>query len=181
MIAKLDKVLERGYISPGFVASLTSYFAVPKGENDIQLVYDGTDSGLNDALWSPSFWLPNSSSAVRLLSFYSFLFDSDIGECFLNFPNDPKIGPHCGVDLTPFKGCLKTRPEYTSSVLWECWARCFMGCKPSPYIAVRYLYLADELCRGDQCSLTNSMRWDSIRLNLPGVSDFDPHLPRVLK
>jgi hypothetical protein len=64
MIAKLDKVLDRGYISPGWVASLTSYFAVPKGENDIRLVYDGSDSGLNEALWSPSFWLPNSASAV---------------------------------------------------------------------------------------------------------------------
>jgi hypothetical protein len=96
MFAKLDKVLERGYISPGFVASLTSYFTVPKGEHDIRLVYDGTDSGLSDALWLPSFWLPNSSLAVRLLLFYSFLFDSDIGECFLNFPNDPKIRPYCG-------------------------------------------------------------------------------------
>jgi hypothetical protein len=42
MIEKLEKVLERGYISPGWVASLTSYFAVPKGEDDIRLVYKGT-------------------------------------------------------------------------------------------------------------------------------------------
>ena len=108
MIGKLDKVLERGYISPGWVASLTSYFAVAKGEEDIRIVYDGTESGLNESLWSPSFWLPNSLSAVRLLSFYSYLFDSDIEECFLNFPNDPKIRPYCGVDLTPFKGKLKS-------------------------------------------------------------------------
>jgi hypothetical protein len=131
MIAKLDKVLERGYISPGFVASLTWYFAVPKGEHDIRLVYDGTDLGLNNALWSPSFWLPNSSSAVRLLLFYSFLFDSDIGECFLNFPNDPIICPYCGVDLTRFKGQLKSRPEYTSGVLWESWARCSWDASPA--------------------------------------------------
>jgi hypothetical protein len=25
------------------------------------------------------------------------------------------------------------------------------------------------------------MRWDSVRLNLPGASNFDPRLPRVLK
>jgi hypothetical protein len=181
MIAKLDKVLDRGYISPGWVASLTSYFAVPKGENDIRLVYDGSDSGLNEALWSPSFWLPNSASAVRLISFYSFLFDSDIGECFLNFPNDPAIRPYCGVDLTPFAGKLKSRPKFVKGTLWEHWDRCFMGCKPSPYIAVRYLYLADEFCRGDRRSKTNPMRWDFICFNLPASSDFDPRLPRVMK
>jgi hypothetical protein len=64
MVEKLNKVLERGYISPGWVISLTSYFAVPKGKFDIRLVYDGTASGLNVALWAPSFWLPNSESAV---------------------------------------------------------------------------------------------------------------------
>jgi hypothetical protein len=181
MIEKLDKVLGRGYISAGWVSSLTSYFAVPKGEFDIRLVYDGTASGLNESLWSPSFWLPNSKSAVRLVSFYSFLFDSDIGECFLNFPNDPKIRPFCGVDLTPFQGRLLSRPKFTEGILWERWERCFMGCKPSPYIAVRYLYLGDEFCRGDRRSLTNPMRWDSVKLNLPGAPDFDPRLPRVMK
>ena len=45
-INKLDKELARGYISPGLVVSLTSYFAVAKGEWDIHLVYDGTSSGL---------------------------------------------------------------------------------------------------------------------------------------
>jgi hypothetical protein len=64
MIAKLDKVLGRGYISPGLVVSLTSYFAVPKGESDIRLVYDGSSSGLNGSLWAPSFWMPTSQSAV---------------------------------------------------------------------------------------------------------------------
>jgi hypothetical protein len=181
MIKKLDKVLERGHISSGWVASLTSYFAVPKGEDNIQLVHDGTESGLNDALWSPSFWLPNSSSAVRLISFYSYLFDADIGECFLNFPNDPKIRPYCGVDLTPFKAQLKSRPEYVEGILWERWERCFMGCKPSPYIAVRYLYISDEFFRGDRRSLRNPMRWDLVRLNLPGAANFDPRLPRVMK
>jgi hypothetical protein len=181
MIKKLDKVLEQGYISSGWVASLTSYFAVPKGEDDIRIVYDGTESGLNDALWSPSFWLPNSASAVRLISFYSYLFDADIGECFLNFPNDPKIRPYCGVDLTPFKGQLKSRVSYTEGILWERWERCFMGCKPSPYIAIRYLYISDEFCRGDRRSLKNPMRWDFVRLNLPGSRNHDPRLPRVMK
>jgi hypothetical protein len=163
------------------VASLTSYFAVPKGENDIGLVYDGSDSGLNEALWLSSFWLPNSGSAVRLISFYSFLFDLDIGECFLNFPNDPIIPPYCGVDVTPFVGKLNSWPKFVKGTLWEHWDRCFMGCKPSPYIAVGYLYMADAFCRGDRRALGNPMRWDFIQLKLPGAEGFDPRLPRVIK
>jgi hypothetical protein len=73
MIKQLDKVLEQGYISSGWVASLTSYFAVPKGEDDIWVVYNSTGLGLNELLWSPSFWLPNSSSAVQRISFYKYL------------------------------------------------------------------------------------------------------------
>jgi hypothetical protein len=121
MVKKLDKVLSRGYISLGLVVSLTSYFAVPKGDLDIRLVYDGTSSGLNEALWVPSFWMPTSESAVRVISFYSFLFDSDIAECFLNFPNDLKIRKYCGVDLSPFQGLLRCWPSFVDGLLWESW------------------------------------------------------------
>jgi hypothetical protein len=50
---KLTKVRERRYIAPGYVVSLTSFFPVQKGEHDIQMVYDGSVSGLNDAMWVP--------------------------------------------------------------------------------------------------------------------------------
>jgi hypothetical protein len=129
MIKKLDKVLPRGYISPGLVVSLTSYFAVAKGDTDIHLVYNGTSSGLNAALWAPSFWMPTSKSAVRVISFYSYLFDSDIGECLLNFPNDKRVRKYCGIDLPPFLGLLTSRPRFISGLLWESWTRGFMGCK----------------------------------------------------
>jgi hypothetical protein len=42
-----------GYISPGKVVNLTSYFAVPKGSGAIRMVYDAMASGLNDCLWIP--------------------------------------------------------------------------------------------------------------------------------
>jgi hypothetical protein len=40
--AKLETVRSRGYISSGQVASLTGFFAVPKGELDICMVYNAT-------------------------------------------------------------------------------------------------------------------------------------------
>ena len=59
---KIEKVIKRRYmarVSTGIkLKSLIKYFAVPKGLEDIRIVYDGTASGLNDAVWAPSFWLP---------------------------------------------------------------------------------------------------------------------------
>ena len=99
-VEKLDKVRERGYIQPGRVVSLTHMFDVPKGASDIRMVYDGTSSGLNDALWAPSFWLPNTESAMRMYDYSTYCVDMDLGEMFLNFPMDPAIRPYAGVDLT---------------------------------------------------------------------------------
>ena len=59
MIKKnVDKVRSRRYISRGTVISLKAFFYVPKGEDDTRLVYDLTASGLNGALWDPTFWMP---------------------------------------------------------------------------------------------------------------------------
>ena len=49
MMTKLNKVGKRRYIAPGFVSSLTSFFAVPKGSDDIRMAYDASVSGLNDS------------------------------------------------------------------------------------------------------------------------------------
>jgi hypothetical protein len=53
VIKKLSKARERGYIAPGLVGSLTAFFAVPKGKDNIRLVYDGPVSGLNLSIWVP--------------------------------------------------------------------------------------------------------------------------------
>ena len=70
---------EKGYIDLDFVDSHISYFfEVPKGLTDIQMVYNGTKSGLNDILWALWFilwapWFPLPTIG------------SDVGEMFLNF------------------------------------------------------------------------------------------------
>ena len=66
--------------------SLIKYFAVPKGENDLRIVYDASRNGLNSAVWAPSFWLPTIDSVTRALDSDSFMMDCDVGEQFLNFP-----------------------------------------------------------------------------------------------
>lgn len=53
--AKISKVRLKGYIQVGTVSSLMSLFSVSKGDDDIRIVYNGNQSGLNDCLRAPWF------------------------------------------------------------------------------------------------------------------------------
>jgi hypothetical protein len=79
------KVRDRGYIMPRLVEPLTAFFGVPKGEDDICLVYDGSVSGLNLSIWVPCFFLSMLRSHLRDVDEDTFMADVDIGEMFLNF------------------------------------------------------------------------------------------------
>lgn len=177
---KIDKVRLRNYIVGGRVSNLTDFFDVPKGDEDIRVVYNGTSSGLNEALWAPGFFLPNADSAARLLMFYSFTVDADLGEMFLNFPMDPAIQPFAGVDLSGVRDHL-TEPASKGTPMLERWERLFMGMRSSPYNSVRYFYWAEEFGRGNPLDEGNALRYDRVILNLPGMPDFDPSKPNVMK
>jgi hypothetical protein len=82
---KLDKVLHGRYLEVGLVKSLTTFFGVPKGEDDMRVVYDGSLPGLNTALWCPWFMLPNTNSHLRTVEPGTFMSNVDIAEMFLNF------------------------------------------------------------------------------------------------
>jgi hypothetical protein len=123
---KVGKVRKSKYIKAGMVSNLTDFFDVPKGE-DIRIVYNGTRSGLNDALWAPSFFLPTTNTAARVMSFYTYCVDLDLGEMFLNFLMDKKIQAFAGVDVT----CLQVFfndyvPAEHKPQMWERWERLFM-------------------------------------------------------
>jgi len=64
IIGNLSKVVARRYVSKGLVKSLTKFFSVPKGEDNICMVYDASALGLNDALWAPNFGLPDVDSVL---------------------------------------------------------------------------------------------------------------------
>ena len=182
---KLWRVRERGYILPGPVVSLTNVFFVDKyvcpvtGEvKDVRPVYDATKSGLNDAVWSPSFFMPTADSLFRMIDFDTWLGDIDLGEMFLNFWLDPRLRAYTGVDITGF---CTDEERAGRSVVWERWERLLMGFRPSPYTTIRQLLWGEEIVRGDRSDPKNIFRWERIRLNLPGSPIFDPILPWVSK
>jgi hypothetical protein len=100
MRGKLQIVRGRRYITRGVVHLLTSYFSVPKGLEDVRMVYDGTAFGLNDAIWVPRFSLPTAATHLRALDAGYQMADVDIGEMFLNFVLHESMQSLCGVDLS---------------------------------------------------------------------------------
>ena len=169
---KILKVLLRRYIKTGHVESLTNFFAVLKAGNDIRLVYDATMSGLNDAVWAPSFGMPTVNSALDQVSSRTHMGDADMGEFFLNFNLDVTLQPYVGLDVSGLG--LDTQA-------WVHWGRMLMGFKPSPYVATRQRIVAEDVARGDHLNPSNPYHWTMVVLNLPGMEDYDPTMPWVFK
>eukprot|EP00804_Cyclotella_cryptica_P010959 CCRYP_016684-RA/>CCRYP_016684-RA protein AED:0.10 eAED:0.14 QI:0/0/0/1/0.25/0/5/0/1241 len=163
---KIMKVVKRKYMMGTTIplSSLIKYFAVPKGDNDIQIVYDATASGLNECVWAPSFWLPTVDLLLRALDADLWMADRDIGEMFLNFELHRSAWPFTGVDLQP----LADDEGNVSFVRWYHWVRNLMGFKPSPYGSEKTTLVAEEVVRDDRHDPKNPYQWDQVDLNLPG-------------
>jgi hypothetical protein len=124
MKEKLDTVRFRRSVESGLVSALTSFFAVMRGDDDIRMMFNGTLSGLNAALWAPWFCLPNSTTHKRIVEPGTFMEDVEIGEMFLDFSLDPRIRWFAGVDFTKF---YPEELDEVNKVIWERWNRCAMG------------------------------------------------------
>ena len=152
---KLQNVVDRGYLDNSqLVVSLTSYVSVPKGLDDIRMVYDGTKCGLNGSVWVPTFFMPTIQSHLRALEQGSYMCDVDIGEMFLNFMLHPKLRVLCGVDLTPYDldfSSLNDPIRDSNGSVWVAWNRIAMGLKWSPYQAIKSMHFAEEVIRGNRC------------------------------
>jgi hypothetical protein len=146
---------------------------------DIRVVYDATVCGLNDALWAPNFFLPTVDSILRNASSSSWFGDIDLGEMFLNYPLDEDIRPYAGVDVTN----VDRNDASTSGIkqVIERWARCLMGFKPSPFVAIQIFGWGEEIITGDVSDLSNPFYWDRVVLNLPGSIDYQPSMPWVYR
>jgi hypothetical protein len=153
---------------------LKSFFSVPKGDDNVRMVYNGSESGLNDAIWVPRFILPTMETHLRGVEEGTCMADNDVGECFLNFILHADLRELAGVDLSKFFGDER-------GTLWEVWDRAAMGVKSSPYQAVSSLTVAEEVINGDRLKEANIFEWVRVRLNLPGDLNYDPNVPWVSK
>jgi len=96
MRKKLAAVWDKGYITKGTVMeSLTSFFAILKGNDDIWMACNGTSSGLKSVLWAPSFPLLTVENYLQAMSGGYYMGDIDVGEMFLNFIMHERIWMYC--------------------------------------------------------------------------------------
>jgi hypothetical protein len=116
---KLDKVLKRRYFEVGLVKSLTTFSGVPKGEDDMRVVYDGSLPGSNAALWCPSFMLPNTISHLRMVEPGTFISNVDSSEMFLNFFLEWHLRKYAGFDLKSYFNDDLGKGKYTFWVRWN--------------------------------------------------------------
>ena len=154
MEAKWLKVINRGYVRTGGVISLTGSFAVPKGADDIRMVYDASKCGLNESLWSPNFWLPTIDTSLRHATKNSWFGDIDLSKQFLNFALDPKIRPYAGIDVTALRdqlplGTLSDSQMRSKGRIFLRWTRTLMGLKSSPYNANKLMAWLCDIVRGN--------------------------------
>ena len=76
---KILKVVKHRYLVSGVkIKPLIKYFMVPKGEDDIRLVYDAIANQLNECVWVPTFWLPTIDTLVWTLDKHSWMTDRDV-------------------------------------------------------------------------------------------------------
>jgi hypothetical protein len=181
VVSKLEGMLHRTYLEPGFVSNALHYFAVPKGDSDIRVVFDGTSSGLNETLWAPNFYLPTARAAALNMSFSTWMSDMDCGEMFHNFFMDSRIRKCAGIQVDNLPSHQFRPNEQGNSPGYLRWTRLFMGMRPSPYNAVRHYYWAEEFAKGNPNDEKNPMSFDEVKLNLPGMKDYNPTLPKVMK
>ena len=143
---KITKVVRRRYLSTTCInISLLKYFAVPKVEDDVRLVYNATANKLNECVWVPSFWLPTIDSLVRALDKDLWMTDRDVGDMFLNYQLHRTVVPYMGVDLSSL---YKDKDEV--GPCWAVWDRNLMEFAASPYNSIKMALVAEEVCRGDR-------------------------------
>ena len=179
VVSKIKDPIAKRYISEGFVESLSTFFHVPKGDQDIRIVYDMTKCGINACLWSPRFYLPTPDAVFDSIEYNSWMGDIDQGEMFLNYFADPGLLKYLGVDVTDVvKG---TEHDNGRKRIWMRWNRWAMGLRPSPYATTRMFGIGMESIFGNRRDESNTFAWDYIRLNLPSYANYKPSEPWVSK
>jgi hypothetical protein len=179
-LEKLEKLLRRRYVVPGKFVLAVPRFPVPKGADDIRVVWNLAKNGLNKEMFTPSFFLPTMATYLRCLQTGSYCGDFDIGKQFHNYQLHRAEQVYCGVDV-PIELREKLRSEGMPVDGPMRWNRLVFGWQSSPYLALRMLARAIELAKGAPNETRSAFAWHAVRLNLPGSEAYDPGIPRMVK
>ena len=140
--------------------------------------------GLSNSIWVPRFFLPTPGKHLRAVTEGIHRFDVDHGGCgrnVLELHDAPNVASSlwCGpcIDLTSLGASVLEEAEKK----WAAWNQIAMGLKWSPYQAVKSMNFAEEVIQGNHEDAENVVKWNYVRLNLPGAEGYNPSLPWVFK
>ena len=151
-------------------------------KDDIHIVWDLKKNEVNDTIYTPSFQLLTPASYHWVVEAGMEAGDFDIGEQFPNYMLHPAERSYFGVDL-PEELAEELADEFAQKG-WHIgqymqWNQLPFGWQSSPYFALRMLAQALEIVMQDPRDQTSAFAWVGVQLNLPGMEDYDPGLPRV--
>ena len=161
-------------------------FHIPKGDDDIRMVLNGTSCGLTMVVFAPNEWLPYSPIITRLLHFGYKLVDLDIGECFLNLNLHKELIPYLAIDLSYFRkelegDFLESKPFLKNKRIAATFNRMWFGYRQLPEVCAMYYELTEEVARGDPVDLDNTLCYNIITINAISTVKYNPALPNVYK
>ena len=142
------------YVKLGLVKLLISVFDVPKVNDDICLVYNGTLCKLNKVLVAQCFSVPIMFSMLRELEAGTCLGDTGIDDMFYNFMLSFLLCPYIGVDFKQFPK-LNNESNVVYDAHWdkiiekkgskeivgEMWSRMCMDFAPSQNCVVQGIHV----------------------------------------
>jgi hypothetical protein len=129
----------------------------------------------------PKLLAPLPLYSIPTLGYGYYMVDINLGGMFLKVPLNESLQKYSGVDFSHYAERLRELGFHFTDDEWVHWTRCWMGFKPSPYMAVRFYYWTEEFARGNRLEKINPLRWDFVKLNLPGHPKYDPTMPTVIK
>lgn len=188
---KMRKLIRRRYIATGAVNLVIPRFPVVKvaggpDERDIRVVWHAKMNGLNDSVFTPSFFLPTVATYLRRIEAGMPAGDFDVGEQFHNFGLHPSERPFHGVDVPQdlVDEFLSTDDPFDRALAvsgFMRWERLCFGWQSSPYFALRMFARALEYAQGSPNEPGSAFCWDRVVLNLPCSPTYDPSRPRVMR
>jgi hypothetical protein len=155
-------------------------FPIPKGADDIRVVWDLSKNGVNETMYTPTFFLATLNTYLRRLEVGAYAGDFDIGEQFHNYILHESEQIFCGVEV-PEILMEKLKQEGLQIEKYMRWNRLVFGWQSSPYLALRMFSRALDYAKGAPEKTNNLFSWNRVVLNLPGSDGYDPSLPRIRK
>ena len=180
-VEKLAKLINRRYIERGRVDVVIPRMCVPKGDDDVRVVWDMTRNMVNPGTYASTFYLLGIYSLVDRIDAGMWIADFDCGEMFNNYTLHESERSNFGVYLSPdIRRKLKARfgldvPEFMR------WGRLPFGWRPAPIFAIRMMMRSVELAKGCPSDTTSPYQYDRVVLNLPTMACYDPGKRRVIK